>query len=607
MVGNRCKGEGSSKINALGGAKIMFKKLGSAPALLVLVALVVSLVPAGFAFADDATLTVTAQYRQDTPVTLDISSGSEISSLDPAILSDAVSIVPVENLFLGLTDYDPITSAVVPELASSWDISEDGTVWTFTLRDDINWMQYDPASGEAAVIRPVVGADFVFGIKRACDPRLGGYYGTVAANVIAGCDVVNLTPDEEVTDDLVFGDTTKVSAPDDTTVVIELQFPAGYFFSMTPMWMIRPLAQEALEEYGDEWTAPGNIITNGPYFLVENVRGVRRSFTRNDALPADFGYGGNIDDITYTVIEDGGTAFALYQDNQLDASGVPAAELQRVLEDPEYADQLVQIFDLAVFYFGFTHDKAPFDNVNARRAFSAIIDRQAFVEQIQQGRGVPMIHFTPPGMAHAPPINEVGVGFNPEYANEQMAEAGYPNCEGFPNVDIITYTGAGTWAEFWAAGAEEFLGCDPALLNVEQLEFSVLLEIIDPDTPVQDRPNAWTLGWGPDYGDANNWVNDVLSCQGDNAFIRPCTEVDDLIEEAARESDPARRDELYAEIEEAFFGEEGEFPIAPIFLRSGYSLFKSWYEGPFETDGLFGGAHWDSRSVDMAAKLAARG
>jgi oligopeptide transport system substrate-binding protein len=586
----------------------MFKKLRTVPALLVLVALVVSLVPAGFAFADDASVTLTAQYRQDVEVSVDLSSGSEISSLDPAILSDAVSIVPVENLFLGLTDYDPITSAVVPELATSWEVSEDGTTWTFTLRDDVNWMQYDPATGTAAELRPVVGADFVFGIKRACDPRLGGYYGTVAAIVIAGCDVVNLTPDEEVTDDLVFGDTTQVSSPDDTTVIIELQFPAGYFFSMTPMWMLRPLAQEVLDEYGDDWTAAGNIATNGPYFLEENVRGVRRTFVRNDALaPELFSGEGNIEHITYTVIEDGGTAFALYQDNQLDAAGVPSAELQSVLEDPEYADQLRQIFDLAVFYFGFTHDKAPFDNVNARRAFSAIIDRQAFVEQIQQGRGVPMIHFTPPGMAHAPPINEVGVGFNPEYANEQLAEAGYPNCEGFPNVDIITYTGAGTWAEFWAAGAEEHLGCDPALFNIEQLEFSVLLEIVDADTPVQDRPNAWTLGWGPDYGDANNWVNDVLSCQGDNAFIRPCTEVDDLIEEAARESDPARRDELYAEIEEAFFGEEGEFPIAPIFLRSAYLLYKTWYTGPHETDGLFGGSHWGADSIDMAAKLAARG
>ena len=579
----------------------------------IAVTLVASLIPMSFAFAGDAEYTFTAQYRQDVPVTRDTAVASEISSLDPALASDSVSITPIENLLLGLTDYDPVFGNVTSEIAILPDdvtelVSEDGLTWTFELRDDVMWMRYDPESGEAEEVRPVVASDFVYGIKRACDPRLGGYYGTVAANVIAGCDVVNLTDAEEVTDDLVFGDTTEVSAPDDTTLVVNLQFQASYFFSMTPMWMLRAVPQEVIEEFGDDWTQPGNIVTNGPYFVEENTRGVRRTWVRNDALPADlFSGDGNIEVINQTLIEDGGTAFALYQQNQLDASGVPTAELQAVLNDEAYSAEIVQIFDLAVFYFAFAHDKPPFDNVSARRAFSAVIDRATFVSQIRQDRGVPMIHFTPPGMAHAPPINEIGVGFNPEYAREQMEAAGYPNCEGFPNVEIVTYQGAGTWAEFWAAGAEEHLGCDPSIFNVEQLEFSVLLEVIDADTPTQDRPNAWTLGWGPDYGDANNWVNDVLHCTGDNAFIRPCTELDDLIDEAGREADTDRRTELYAEIEEAFFGPEGEHPIAPIYLRSGYSLIKPWYTGPFTTDGLFGGAHWGAYSIDMAAKLAARG
>jgi oligopeptide transport system substrate-binding protein len=575
--------------------------------------LVVSLVPANFAFAGDAEFTYTAQYRQDVPVTRDTAVTSEISSLDPAIASDAVSITPIENLFLGLTDYDPIFGNVTSEIAILPDdvtelISEDGLTWTFPLRDDVMWMRYDPATGEAEEVRPVVAGDFVYGIKRACDPRLGGYYGTIAAKVIAGCDVVNLTASEEVTDELVFGDTIEISAPDDTTLVVNLQFPASYFFSMTPMWMLRAVPQEAIEEFGDDWTQPGNILTNGPYFVEENTRGVRRVWVRNEGLAADLRSGdGNVEVINQTLIEDGGTIFALYQQNQLDTSGVPAAEIQAVLSDPAYSEELIQVFDLAVFYFAFAHDKPPFDNVHARRAFSAVIDRQTFVSQIRQDRGVPMIHFTPPGMAHAPPINEVGVGFDPAYAQEQIELAGYPGCEGFPNIEIVTYQGAGTWAEFWAAGAEEHLGCDPTVINVEQLEFSVLLEVIDADTPTQDRPNAWTLGWGPDYGDANNWVNDVLSCTSDNAFNRPCSELDDLIDEAAREGSPERRTELYAEIEEAFFGPEGEHTIAPIFMRSSFSLVKSWYTGPFETDGLFGGAHWGAYSIDMAAKLAAQG
>lgn len=586
----------------------MNKFLRIAPAMLVLVALVVSLLPAGVTFADDTEFTFTANYRQDVPVQVDAASSSEISTLDPALAEDNVSINPVENLFLGLTDVDPITNAVSPELATSWEFNEDGTVWTFTLRNDVMWMRYDPANGEAEALRPVVAEDFVFGIKRACDSRLASFYGTIAGSVIAGCDVVINTPAEEITDELVYGDTTQVSAPDDQTVVIELQFSAGYFFSMTSMWMLRPVYREAIEEFGSEWTAPGNIVTNGPYFLEENVRGVRRVFVRNNDLPADLYSGdGNVERIVTTVIEDGGTVFALYQDNQLDISGVPAAEIQNILSDPNYSNELKSIFDFVVYYFGFAYDKPPFDNVHARRAFSAIIDREAFIQQIVQGRGVPMIHFTPPGMSHAAPINEVGVGYDPEYAREQLAEAGYPNCEGFPNIDMIAYSGTGTWAEFWAASAERDLGCDPSLINVEQLEFSVLLQVTDATTPTQDRPNTWTLGWGPDYPDANNWVHDVLSCDVANRFIRPCNEVDDLMDEAARESDPDVRTELYAEIEEAFFGPEGEFPIAPIYLRSVYTLVKPWYTGPFETDGNIGGAHYGAYSVDMAAKLAARG
>jgi oligopeptide transport system substrate-binding protein len=576
------------------------------PVVALLAVMVISLVPAGFAAADDASVTIIASFQDDAEVVLDVAGTSEISTLDPQQASDAVSITPIENLFHGLTDYDPVTSQVVPELATSWVPNEDGTVWTFSLRDDVMWYRYDPASGTAEELRPVVASDFVYGIKRACDARLGAYYGSIISNVIAGCDIVNQTPEADTTDELVFGDTTKVSAPDDTTVVIELQFAAGYFISMTPMWVMRAVNPESIEEFGAEAFSAGNIVTNGPYFVQEVTRGVRRVFVRNDSHLADLDYGGNIDVINTTLIEDGGTIFALYADNQLDSTAVPSAEIQNVLENADLADELLQVFDLAVFYFGYGHDKAPFDNASARRAFSAVIDRAAFVEQIRQGRGVPMIHFTPPGMAHAVPINEVGVGFDPEFARAEMAAAGYENCEGFPNVNLVTYQGAGTWAEFWAAAAEEHLGCSPDLFTIEQLEFSVLLEVVDPRTPTQDRPSAWTLGWGPDYGDANNWVGDVLSCESENTFLRPCSAIDDLIDQAAAEGDPAVRDQLYREIEEGFFGPEGEQPIVPLYLRADFQLVKTWYTGPFETDGLFGGGHWDARNVDMAAKLAAR-
>jgi ABC-type transport system substrate-binding protein len=209
-------------------------------------------------------------------------------------------------------------------------------------------------------------------------------------------------------------------------------------------------------------------------------------------------------------------------------------------------------------------------------------------------------------MFGAPPINEVGVGYDPEFARSEMEAAGYPNCEGFPNIELVAYQGAGPWAEFLAASAERELGCDPAIMTVEQQEFSVLLETIDPRNAPEDRPNVWTMGWGPDYPDANNWVGDVLACEGENTFKRPCSEVDDLINQAAEESDQNTRVELYYRIEELFFGPEGDQPILPLFMRLDYALTKPWVTGPFDTDGLFGGAHLDWRTIDQAAQLAAR-
>ncbi len=373
------------------------------------------------------------------------------------------------------------------------------------------------------------------------------------------------------------------------------------------MWMYRPVPQEVIEQYGDDWTEVGNIVTNGPFVLDELVTGVRRVFLQNTFLPADLRGPGNVERVITTVVEDAGTVFSLYQDNQIDRSGVPAAELQSVLDDPAYADQLSQTSTLSVFYFGFAHDKPPFDNVHARRAFAASIDRNAFIQETLQGRGTPMIHLTPPGMYGAPPINEVGVGYDPEFAKAEIEAAGYPNCQGLPPLEIVAYQGAGDWAEFLSAAVERELGCDANILTIEQQEFSVLLETIDPRNAPEDRPNIWTMGWGPDYPDANNWVGDVLNCEGENTFKRPCTEVDDLITQAAQETDQNARVEEYYQIEDMFFGQEGEYPIIPLYMQLSYALTKPWVTGPFDTDGLFGGPHYDWRTIDQASQLAARG
>jgi oligopeptide transport system substrate-binding protein len=399
-------------------------------------------------------------------------------------------------------------------------------------------------------------------------------------------------------------DAVGVSAPDDSTLVVELEFPASYFMTMTPMWTLAAVPQWAIEDNGEDWIEAGNIVTNGRYVLDEWVHNVRRVVMRNPLMPADMAGGGNIEQRIVNVVPDVSTGYALWLNGEVDASAIPEEELQAHLE--QFPDETEQIADLAVFYIAFRETKPPFDNVHVRRAFGAAFDSALYIETVRQGQGLPMKHFAPPGIFGAPPIDEVGVGFDPEFARAEMEAAGYPNCEGFPQVTLLGYSGQSTlnWIEFAKGQWEQNLGCNPDNIILEQQPFSELLTATAADTPDEDAPHMWTLGWGPDYADENNWVGDVLWCQTDNRSKRTCNEIDDKIIAAREETDPAKRIELYREIEESFFGPEGEYPFFPIFLRIAYGAQHSWIT---YTRALFGGQHWYEWTIDQEAQLAARG
>ena len=145
------------------------------------------------------------------PVTFYQTDTSDIPELDPQIAEDATGITYIENLFVALTNYDLETTEIVPEAATSWEISEDGLTYTFAVRTDIPWVNYNPATGETvqetdADGNPlfVTANDFVYGIKRACDPNTGGYYSSVIAPIILGCsDVLNAEDPAAVPQELI--------------------------------------------------------------------------------------------------------------------------------------------------------------------------------------------------------------------------------------------------------------------------------------------------------------------------------------------------------------------------------------------------------------------
>lgn len=557
-------------------------------------------------------VTLTSPMLQNTePITRYDATTWLVSTLDPQKAEDAVSVTPIENLFLGLTDIDPKTNEPRPEAAVKWEHNAAGDVWVFTLHNDIPWVRWDLRTRKAAKIRKVTAADFEYGVKRACDPRLEAYYTKVVAAMVKGCDVVAALKPKNVKDSDF--DQIGVRALSDTQLEITTQGPLSYFLSASAMWVFRAVPKETIAEYGDRWTDPGVIVTNGPFVLDTWNRRERQIYLRNPLYPKDINdeYGGNVERIDTIVVRDVEVMYSLYRQNLLDTAFIPDGDYASATQDEALSKQIVQPDGLATFYFGFMYDKPPFDKVGVRRAFSAVIDRKAFVEEVEQGRGTPTAHFMPPGIPGAVPINEVGVGkpdnlgFDPDYARQQLAEAGYPDCKGFPNVTVLSTTMK--WVRFLRNAIKTHLNCDPNRIGVRLEDFDVLIKLIKPNVPDGQRPNMFVLGWAADYPDAQNWMHDVLSCNAENDFKRPCDPaLDGKIDAAGKEPDPQKRNQLYRDLEEAMFGENGEFPIAPVLTGTEPFLVKPWYTGFFKTDTRFSGEHWNTYVIDPVAQRDAR-
>lgn len=538
--------------------------------------------------------------RQDEPIThyMPAPDGPPfpLEVLDPQVSSGPLFI---NSLFLGLTAQNPITSAVEPSLATGWNVSADGLVWTFTLRDDVPWVRWDPLTAQFDTLRIVTAHDVVYGIQRICDPRTHDpSYASIVRRLIAGCSTLVNRPSTEVSDaDL---ENVAVRALDDQTVEIRLEYRAGHFLSMASLLFLRPVPREVIDEFGAEWTAPGVIVTNGP-FVLESWQPERGVYTlrRNPLLPGDLHGPGNVERVVVVQYDTVDAVFQAYVNDQLDFGSMP----EGVAPDNALTAQMVESYYPHIMYFGISNDIPPMDNIHVRRAFAAAFNRDRFAAH--NSGWLMMTHFTPPGVFGAPPIDEIGVGYDPDYAREQLALGGYPGCEGLPEIWAVTWEGAGSWfADFLWVDIAEVLGCDPALLVVEELPdwFSTILP--DPDNPSGSRPHLWTLGWYADYLDANNFLGDLLACDGEYFGQRPCSAVDDLIVQAAVDMDPLSRVATYRDIEERLFGPQGEVPLIPIGIQYSAIVVKPWFSGPLLNSAVY---PFNWFTIDQAAQLAARG
>jgi ABC-type oligopeptide transport system substrate-binding subunit len=480
--------------------------------------------------------------------------GSEPPSLDPGLITDVVSANIALNLMDPLVRLDDDLQPQA-ELAERWDVSEDGKTVTFHLREDGKWTNGDP----------VTAGDFEYAWKRILDPELAaGYayqlYGIVGATEYnsceSGCDKLR--------------DAVGVKAVDDRTFEVQLTSPQPWFIAQVAHTSFLPVHRATVEEFGDKWTEPGNIVTNGPYRLTGWKHDASITLTKwGEWRDAD---SVSVDRIAGRIIKDATTALAAFEAGEVDAcmetSCIPPGDIERLQEGDAY----VQSPGLATQYLGLNLASVP--DVNQRRALAFAVDRTSIVENVTKAGEEPATSFTPKGM---PGFETIAQDFLPttadlDAAREYLGKAKAPKTTlqlAFVSDDPVGKDMAVAVQAMWKE-----LGITTRLRGIE---FQQFLEMLGP--PLDKTVDVFAIGWVGDYVDDINFL-ELWTCKSGNNPTGYCDEeYDALIEKARQTPDDTARHAIYADAEAMLTGPEGALPIIPTHWATFPTMRKPGIEG----------------------------
>jgi oligopeptide transport system substrate-binding protein len=475
--------------------------------------------------------------------------GGEPPTLDPALTQDATSAAYIVEIFSGLVTLNRALG-VVPDIAESWELSNDDTTYTFHLRDDVQF--HDG--------KPVTAQDFKYSIERACDPATG----SVVADTYLG-DIVGAQAKLRGQADEVSG----VVVADDFTLEITIDSPKAYFLAKLTYPTAFVVDQENVEGSAQPWTDRPN--GTGPFRLAEYELGLKIVLERNEAY-----YGTPKPDLErVNFVLAGGSAMTMYETGELDAVPVGLADIERVLDpsNPLNKELSITLPTLSIYYIGFNVQKPPFDDQKVRQAFNYAIDKDKLVEVVLKKMQLKAEGILPPGM---PGYNEnlQGYPYDPEKARQLITESKYGDASNLPEITLNVSGGGGTAARQVEAIVEMYkqnLGIDIA---IQQTDWATYLWDVRAH---RYQMFGLTAGWIADYPDPQDFL-DILfhseSRNNDMEYSNP--EVDRLLEEARAEQDFEKRMELYQQVEEMILEDA---PIVPLTHDADYWLTKPYVEG----------------------------
>ena len=468
--------------------------------------------------------------------------GPDPETIDPALNSASDGGCMILHAFEGLLTYSQ-DEQLQPGCADLPEISEDGLTWTFKLFEGLKWSDGTDLTAH----------DFVYSWKRVCDPATAAPYAETVLGMVKGYD-------EAINGNV---DALGVTATDDHTLVVELANPCSYFGDLAAFATLSPVQQATIEANGDAWaTSPETYVSNGSFHVTEWVPGSHIIMSKNEHYRNADDI--KLDSIKFVLMEDSNAAFTAYQSGEvMMIKDVPTEEIPSLEGRADFHVEPI----IGTYYVSVNTAKEPFTDANVRKALSLAIDREYVASTIMQGTYSPAYNFMGPGWLDADGTEFVtnsnnGEGYisadyeaNLEEAKALLAEAGYPNGEGFP---AFTYTTneAGYHkpvAEYLQqAWAELGLAC-----SVEIVEWSSF-------TPMR-RAGDYEVarnGWVGDYPDASNQLELLYSTNGNNDGKFNNAEFDAAIDASRQTADPAERSAALHLAEDILFEEAGCIPLA---------------------------------------------
>ena len=475
---------------------------------------------------------------------------SDPPTLDPHLVTDGTSYGIVIEIFSGLVRLGSNTSdPFEPDLAESWSVLENGTVYEFKLRNDLQFSNGDPVTAQ----------DFKWSFERAAHPDTAS---TVAEEFLG--DIVGIK-------DIVDGKTSSASGievVDERTLRLTIDAPKAYFIAKLTYPTAFVLNKNNVETLGRKWT--DEPVSTGPFTLKEYRIGQRIRLARNDNFWDRTAY---LDEVVFNLA--GGVAMAMYENDEIDITGVGLADLERV-QDPteEINKDLVEVPpNFAVSYVGFNMNEPPFDDSNFRQALNHAVDKQLIAQQVFSDLVKPAYGIIPPGFPGFSPDIQ-GLEFDPELASDLLAQSAYADASTRPLI-VLTVPGTGgspgltteVVADMW----RENLGIE---IEIQQVEWATYIQDLH-----RGRLQAWSgLSWQADYPDPQTFI-DVLfrSSSAINYGGYANDQVDAYVVSAQTEQDSTKRAQYYNDAEQIVVSDAAWLPLW--WGVDSKALLKPWVKG----------------------------